>query len=255
MKKQLITMLITLVITCSAGAQDFKFAKTSGRMEINLSGATIEGYNGNEIIFSNNLKKEETDERAKGLKAINVSGLQDNTGLGINVTEKGNVVEVNQVSKKNNGQIKIMVPKGLIVSFKHDKVINNSTVHFKNIENELEVSVQYNSVELENATGPMTIKTVYGGVDAKFGQSIKGPVSILSVYGHVDVAIPVTTKANITMKTSYGEILASSDFKLEFDKTEDMVSYNNDLVKGKINGGGIDLILKANYGKIYLRKN
>lgn len=255
MKNELAKTLIVLMIACNSVAQEFKIAKTSGRLEINLSGATIEGYTGSEIIFSSSLKKEEMDERAKGLKAINGSGLQDNTGLGINVNEKAGVVEVSQVSKKNNGHIKIQVPKGIIISFTHDKVINNSLVHFKNLENELEVSVQYNSIELENVTGPMTIKTVYGSVDAKFSQPVKGPISILSVYGHVDVAIPLTTKANLTMKTSYGEILASSDFKIEFDKTEDMVSYNNDLVKGRLNGGGTDFILKANYGKIYLRKN
>jgi hypothetical protein len=103
----------------------------------------------------------------------------------------------------------------------------------------------------------MTVKAVYGSVDAKFGSSVKGPISIVSIYGHVDVAMPLSTKANITMSTSFGEILADPGFKLEFEKKEkdDMVNYSGDTVKGKLNGGGTDIILKANYGKIYLRKN
>lgn len=255
MKKQTIITLVAALMLVRLSAQEFKLPKTSGRLQINLSGAEIEGHSGNEIIFSSTDSEEETDERAKGLRAINGSGLDDNTGLGINVTDKGAVTEVNQVTRKNQGRIRIKVPRGIVVSFAHDKVINNSTVVFKNVENEIEVSVQYNSVELDNVTGPMTIKTVYGNVEAKFSNNMKGPVSILSVYGHVDVGIPGTTKANISMKTSYGEILASSQLKIEVTQQNDMVKYSNDVVEGKLNGGGLDLILKANYGKIYLRKN
>lgn len=253
MKKQISITLLALLIIGSSWAQDFKLVKTSGKLNINLSSATIEGYNGNEIIISSLDKKYEEDDRAKGLRPINGSGLEDNTGLGINVTDKGNVVEISQISRKSVEQVKIMVPKGLIISFSHDKVMNNGKVRLKNIENEIEVSVQYNSVVLDNVTGPMTIKTVYGGVDAEFGSTIKGPVSIVSVYGHVDVTIPVTTKANINMNTSWGELYAAADFKIEVEKTGDMVRYG-DNVKGKLNGGGIDLSLKSSYGKIYLRK-
>lgn len=255
MKKQLTVTLTATLLLFQLHAQEFKLAKTSGRLQINLSGVEIEGYGGNEILFSSTDGEQETDERAKGLRAINGSGLEDNTGLGINVTEKGTVTEVNQVSRRNQGRIRIKVPRGLIISFTHDKVTNNSPVVIRNVENEIEVSVQYNSVELDNVTGPMTIKTVYGSVEAKFNSTMKGPVSILSVYGHVDVAIPGTTKANIFMKTTYGEILASSQLKIEVGQQSDMVRYSNDVVEGKLNGGGLDLILKANYGKIYLRKN
>jgi hypothetical protein len=38
------------------------------------------------------------------------------------------------------------------------------------------------------------------------------------------------------------------------EKSGDYVKYNNDQVKGKINGGGADLSLKSSYGKVYLRK-
>jgi hypothetical protein len=33
-----------------------------------------------------------------------------------------------------------------------------------------------------------------------------------------------------------------------------MVSYNNNNVNGKLNGGGTDFTLRSDYGKIYLRK-
>src|SRR6478736_5172111 len=135
--------------------------------------------------------------------------------------------------------------------------MNNGKAYFKNIESEVEVSVQYNSVDLENVTGPLSVKTIYGSVEAKFKDNMKGPISIVSIYGHVDVAIPTTTKANLKMSTSYGEIFAASELKIDLEKTpnsNDMISYSNSNVKGKLNGGGLEFTLKSDYSKIYLRK-
>ena len=55
------------------------------------------------------------------------------------------------------------------------------------------------------------------------------------------------------LSTSYGEIYVAPDFKIEIDRQGDMVRYS-DRVSGKINGGGMDIDLNCNYGKVYLRK-
>jgi hypothetical protein len=102
-------------------------------------------------------------------------------------------------------------------------------------------------------TGPVTAKTVYGHIEADFSQNVKGPISIVSIYGYVDVTLPVATKANLKMSTSYGEILVAPEFKIEIDKTGDMVRYS-DRVNGKLNGGGINIDFRSDYSKIYLRK-
>jgi len=150
MKKILIAAAVWIVGT-TAFAQEFKVAKNTGRLELNIGRVTVEGYNGNEIIFSSKDHSEGKDERAQGLRAINSLGLEDNTGLGINVTDKGNVIEVNQLKKMNAPDVKIMVPKGIIVSFNHESQYGG-TGTFKNMENEIEISVSYNSIELENVT-------------------------------------------------------------------------------------------------------
>lgn len=255
MKKYVIATCLGLLALTLTQAQEYKLAKSTGKLVINLSSVKVEGYNGTEIIFSSAKSEREEDERAKGLRPINGTGVVDNTGLGINVTDKGTTVEVNQVSQRD-GQVKIKVPKGVSVSYSFNKVMNNGKAIFSNLESELEISVQYNSVELENVTGPVTAKAVYGSIDAKFSDNIKGPISIVSIYGHVDVAIPSSTKANLKMNTSYGEIFASSDLKIELEKTEngDMISYRANNVKGKLNGGGTEFTLKSDYSKIYLRK-
>jgi hypothetical protein len=250
--KKIILAVIAWAVLNSVVAQEFKVAKSTGRLELNIGRVTVEGYNGSEIVFSSKDHSEGKDERAEGLRAINSLGLEDNTGLGINVTDKGSVIEVNQLKKMNSPDVKVMVPKGVIVYFGHESQYGG-TATFKNIENEIEVSATYNSIELENVTGPLTVKTVYGHVEASFGPNVKGPISIVSVYGYVDVAMPVSTKANLKMTTSYGEILVAPEFKIEIDKQGDFVRYS-DRVYGKINGGGTNLDFRSDYSKIYLRK-
>lgn len=254
MKKIVLLIGVLVAFICAATAQDFKLAKTTGRLEIHLGNVRVEGHNGNEIIFSSldRDKNEDEDNRSKGLRAINGSGLDDNTGLGINVTDKGNVVEVYQLKKMNSPEIKILVPKGVIVSYEHSSQYGGEAT-FKNLENEIEISTHYNSVEMENITGPVTAKVIYGHIEANFSQNVKGPLSLVSIYGYVDVTLPSATKANLKLATSYGEIFVAPEFKIEIDKDGDMVRYS-DKVNGKINGGGMGIDIRSDYGKVYLRK-
>jgi predicted membrane protein len=252
-KKIIILLTIALFAAAWANAQEFKLAKNSGRLEIRLGKVTVEGHTGNEIIFSTRNGRSDKDERAQGLRSVNSLGLEDNTGLGINVTDKGNVIEVSQLKKTNSPDIKILVPKRVIVSFSHDSQYGG-TARFKDLENEIEISAQYNSVELENVTGPLTVKSIYGHVEATFGSVIKDPISIVSVYGYVDVTLPQATKANLKLSTSYGEILVANEFKIEVEPSRSGLREYSDKVTGTINGGGVNIDLSCNYGKVYLRK-
>lgn len=242
-------MVMALALgTGLARAQEFKLAKSSGRLELNIGRAVVEGYNGSEIIFTSSDHDKSHDERAKGLKEINSLGLDDNTGLGINVSEKGDVITVRQLKKTNSPNVRIQVPKGLIISYDYESQYGGD-VRFQNLENEIEVAAQYNSVELENVTGPLTVKTIYGHVEASLGSNVKGPVSVVSVYGYADVALPVTVKADLRLSTSYGEIYVAPEFKIDIEHTGD-----DDRVTGKINGGGMNVDISSSYGKVYLRK-
>lgn len=251
MKKILVLALLWMT-GATVLAQEYKVAKNSGRLELNIGRVTVEGHSGNEIIFTSKSKRDEQDERAQGLRAINSLGLEDNTGLGINVTEKEGVVQVFQLKKMNAPDVKVLVPKGVIVSFSHESQYGGDVV-FRNLENEIEISATYNNVELENITGPATVKTIYGHIEADFNQNVKGPLSLVSIYGYVDVTLPQTLKANLKLSTSYGEIFVAPEFKIEVEKQGDFVQYS-DRVAGKINGGGTNVSLRADYSKIYLRK-
>lgn len=301
MKKQFIVLFSMLAITLSASAQkEYKLSKSSGQLNLNISGAVVEGYSGNEIVFSVPAsEKEEVDERAKGLRAISGSGFTDNTGLGIDVSTKGEEINVNAVNREIKGILTIKVPQNIKISFVNKSNVYQNEIILKNLKNEIEVSTSYNKIKLENNSGPMNIKTLYGSVDAIFNEAIKGPVSIVSVYGYVDVSLPANAKANVEMATNYGKLYAAEGLKIAIDKSEKAErsgfttisgsnngqgvttvrsgsgqslasltsvngessvfeygssSRNSENIKGKINGGGADLILKSNYKNVYLRE-
>jgi predicted membrane protein len=253
MKTKLLGLAILLLVTGRAVAQDFKLNKSSGILEIReLNNVSIEGHSGNEIIFSSQSSNRDRDERAKGLRAISNMGLEDNTGLGLSVVDKGSTIEVRQLKKMDGPDVKIQVPKNVKVAFYHTSP-HGHDIEIKDFGGEVEVSSVHTGVVLSNATGPINIKTVHGDIDAVFPTEPKSPISIESVHAHVDVTLPADTKANIKLSTHMGEILVDPSFKIEIEKTGDMVRYS-DKVSGKINGGGIAIELSATHDNIYLRK-
>ncbi len=236
-----------------AKAQEYKIQKSTGRLEIKeVNNVTIEGYAGNEIVFSTRGDSREDDDRAKGLRAISRNGLEDNSGIGLSIVDKGTTIEVNQLKKMDGPDVKILVPKGVSVSYTHTSP-HGSDIHLKNVEGEIDISTVHNGVYLDNVTGVVNIKTVHGEVEAVFGPALKNKVDISSVHGHIDVTLPVATKANIELGTTWGEIFVDPDFKMEFDKKGDLVRYN-DNVSGKINGGGVEISLTSTHSNVYLRK-
>lgn len=254
MKMNATILGILLFTTSFAMAQEFKLAKSTGKLEIKeVNEVQIEGYNGNEIIFTSLNFSKENDKRAAGLKAISAMGLEDNTGIGLSVVDKGNTIEVNQLKRMDGPKVKIMVPKGVSVSFVHTSPYGDD-VTFKNVESEIEVSTVHNGVRLENVTGPLTVKTVHGEIEADFNAALKSPLSLISTHGPVDITMPAATKLNVSMSTSYGEIFVDPAIKIEFENKGDWKVYGSNKVSGKINGGGIDLTLSSTHNSIYLRK-
>ena len=253
MKNRNIILLFALIFSGVVQAQEFKLSKTSGRLELNIGRVTVEGHDGNEIIFSSGNQRREKDDRAEGLRLVNSLGLEDNTGLGIHVADKGNVVEVRQLKQTHSPDIKVLVPKGIIVSFKYESQYGGEA-RFINLTNEIEVSAQYNSIHLENVTGPMTVETTYGSVTANLTPTIKEPVSIVSIYGFIDITLPQNTAADLRLSTSYGDIFVAPEFKLDVPTKNGLKVYGGEKITGTLNGGGTNIDLSCNYGKIYVRK-
>jgi len=254
MKKKITAVVLGLMITGLLYGQEYKIAKSSGKLIIKeVNHVTIEGTTGNEIIFSSMDGSREKDRRADGLRAVSNMGLEDNTGIGLAVQDKGTSYEVYQLKKMDGPRVKIQVPKGVSIYLSHSSPYGDD-IKIRNVEGEIETSTVHNGVHLENVTGPMTIKTVHGEIEADFTAGIKSPIVLSSQHGLVDVTIPSATKATMSMSTNFGEIFVDPSLKLEVESKGDLVKYSSNKVNGKINGGGIDIALTSHHDNIYLRK-
>lgn len=252
MKKVLIVLLWAGLYINASNAQEYKVSKSTGRLEIiEVNNVSIEGHNGNEIIFTSRSQDRERDERAKGLRALSSLGLEDNTGLGLSVVTKGDVIEVQQLKKTDGPEITIKVPKGVVVSYSHSSPYGKE-VEIKDFAGGINVSTVHSGVVLMNTSGPISVKTVHGDIEASLSSAPGATASLESTHGHVDIAMPVATKANLTMETNWGEVLVDPDFKIDMG-SGGLVKYSAKIT-GKLNGGGTDITLTSHHNNVYLRK-
>lgn len=241
-------LLLFISSAISLNAQEYKISKNTGKLYIEgINNVEIEGYSGSEIIISTDYHQDD-EERAAGLSVINAMGLRDNTKIGLNVNTEGDKINIRTV-KKGKGKYTIKVPKAMTVSFKHSNY-NMKELYIHGLAGEVEVSLQYGAVRLENMTGPLSVNTVYGSIEAKFSAlTSKNPTSLYSVYQFVDVTIPASSKADVHLSASYGDMFTDFDINVE-----EKGKLSSSSIEGKINGGGTELRINSSHKNVYLRK-
>ncbi|HNP19245.1 MAG TPA: hypothetical protein PKL31_12470 [Fulvivirga sp.] len=260
MKKLKLIGLVCLVIAFGQGklnaqnSNEYKLDMSSGKLMVKeLDNVEFEASTGSSVIITNQDKNQERSERAKGLKLINGMGMEDNTGIGLNVEKTSEGAVINQISRMGSGKYLIKVPKGITIVFENGSVYSDK-VTFRNITSEIEATTTHCKIYLDNVTGPMTISTVHGNIEGNFGSiNQSSPISIISTHGRIDLSIPPAAKANFTISTNWGEIYSDLDLVIE-KNTESMKRYNMNKVNGKLNGGGVSFNISSTHGTIYLRK-
>lgn len=249
---------ILILFSAALQAQDYKAQHASGKLILEgVDNAHITAYDGNEIVISADVDRDSDEmERAKGLKVVNSLGLDDNTELGLSAVKDGEdfrVIGIGSGSCSCDGEYEFLIPRSMGIDYSHSTYDSDDLI-IEGVSEEIIVSTNYSDIELINVTGPMSIKTVYGDIEAKFEQlNQNGSVSLNSVYGLVDIGLPASTKADVSLRTPYGQIL--TDMDIEVEKTDGMRELSSKRIAGTLNGGGVDLILKSGYENIYLRKN
>lgn len=238
-----------------AQSNEYKLDMNSGKLIVKeIAEVTFVGYSGSEVIIKNLDMDSEKSERAKGLKLINGLGLEDNTGIGINVNKEGGNAVINQIARNDEGEFEIKVPKGVTIVYEQSSVYGDEVI-LKDISGEIEVTTNHSDVELINVTGPLTINTVHGDIEGNFSDVSQGnPLSIVSTHGDIDLGIPSTTKSNFEISTSWGEIYSDLDIKIERGGDDKMKRYSMNKVIGTMNGGGVSFKVKSTHGSVYLRK-
>ena len=255
MKKLSVITIITLlflIYSASIFGQEYKVDLSSGKVKIyEVSEVNIEGHDENFVLISTRNQRGKDSERARGLRVINSLGLEDNSGIGLSVLKTGDEVEIRAISRHSDTRYTVFVPKSVAVFYQHSSH-HADDLKIKNVQSELDVTVKFNSIYLEDVSGPMTINTVHGDVDGIFSEvSQENPISIVSAHGHIDLALPSDTKAKLRLRTSHGEIF--TDMNIDYEKASDLRRISSSEVNGSLNGGGVDIYLSSDHNNIYLR--
>lgn len=179
--------------------------------------------------------------------------MTDNTGIGLSVEKDGDTQVVRSLSFKTGMRYVFKVPHDYIVHYDSSGV-NGKRLIEENLRAELDVSVNYNGVELSGVTGPTAIHSVYKSIEANFESvSQEGSISLYSVYQNVDVTVPSSTKAEFKLKVSYGDLY--NDLDLEYPKgSNGMKNLSGKNMGAMANGGGVSFTIKSGYKNVYLGK-
>lgn len=235
--------------------KEIKVPNLGSKLLLKLDNVYIEGYKGKDVLITAKVEDNEGNERAKGLRVVNGSGLSDNSGLGMNIKTEAGVTEISMVGMPLEDSIRIRIPMDLPLTINGGRgaMFNAGVIELKDMRAEVEVSNTMGNVNLLNVTGPINVKVAQGDVTAKFVQPVKGPISLVAAMGAVDVAFPKNFGANVDVKSAMGNIYAADEFQFEKSTEEPRSTPMGNAVKGKMNGGGQDVILKTSLGDIYIR--
>lgn len=255
MKRLILLLLVAGLALPYANAQEklsYK-SKTTPKKLIIIGDDTelkITGYSGTEVVIETS-DYDGPPERAKGLRPL-YSGGVDNTGLGLDVKESGGEMTVNVV---NNESVtyEIKVPQSINISIEETGWEGND-FEITNISGEIELQCKGSDIMLKDVTGPVVASTTSGDITIVFSKVNQSqPISISNVSGFIDVTLPASTKANLVLSSVSGEIYTDLDLKV--DQKDGMRRHGGSKIESKLNGGGVEINLRAISDDIYLRKS
>lgn len=233
-----------------------------GSLQVNLINGTIKvtGYSGNQVIIDAVVKSSEKPDKPKDEAAGGMKRITRNGGLELTATEEHNVVKLTTRMVNTTMLLEIKVPQkfGLKVG-----TVNNGDIVIENVSGEMEIQNVNGDITLTNIAGSAVANTINGTLKANFKTiDTTSPMAFSTLNGNVDVTIPATAKFDVKLKSDRGEIF--SDFDVEVDKSAPQATRSgkdgmykvsiDDWVKGKINGGGSEIMMKNMNGNIYVRK-
>ena len=258
MKKQIIACYFLFCLCSQAKTQPYKVPVASGinELEIIISNAylDIEGYDGNEILITSKREKK-IHKRAQGLRALNQNGV-DNTGVGINFEQSNDRIKLLKVSKREEGNFFMQVPKNLDLIVKEEEWYGEE-ISVVNMASAITVLSNNADVTLKNISGPVSAKTTSGDILTTFSKELTIQASkISSVSGTVEVYLPQNLSADLDISSISGDVY--SDFDLDYQNKKDHRGLEKigggKSTKASINGGGIKLELSSISDDVYVRK-
>ena len=286
MRGWVVTMVLTIMISASGWAQTSgeipvpltdPTKKAKLKAHLNKGSITIKGTARKDVLVkysaeddrdhdrddddddddndndNDNNDRNSNSDRA-GLKKIS-SGTMD-----LSVQENANYVKVSSDSWNKGMNLDIEVPSGIDLQV---HTYNDGDLMISNIQGVVELTNYKGEITAMNISGSVVATTYNGEIKVTFDKVSDGaPMSFTTYNGDIDLTFPAALKATLKMKTQQGEILSGFDMTLGkptpvVPKESGKGGYKvviDEWVKGDINGGGPEFIMKNYNGDIVIRK-
>jgi len=180
--------------------------------------------------------------------------------LDLEVSENSNFVKVQSDSWNNKCNLIIEVPGGIDMTL---HTYNDGDIDVSNVQGEIELTNYNGEIAAESVSGSVVATTYNGEIKVTFDKVTDAtPMSFVTYNGDIDLTFPATLKASLKMKTQQGEILTGFDVKLstatpvksEQTKGGTFKVTVDEWVRGDVNGGGPEIIMRNYNGDILVRK-
>jgi hypothetical protein len=216
-------------------------------------------YPGKEIVIDVVSRNRNSDDGERD-EGTGMRRIHTPEGYEVTAHEDDNNVTVHDGNPNKRIDLSLKIPQDVKLTL---STVNGGDIDVENVKGELEIQNVNGAIKLTNIEGSVVANTVNGGVKVNLlSVDPNAPMAFSSLNGDVDVTLPAGTKANLKLKSDRGEIY--SDFDIAIDKSEPKVIKSErsgmyklekeDWVKGTINGGGAQIMMKNMQGSIYLHK-
>jgi hypothetical protein len=251
------------------------------RVNLMWGGVTIRGTNRKDVSIE---AQASTERRGRGLVYTDGGGLivlggrgrgvgrgdsSDTTGLrrltqpgGFTIEENNN--EILLSSGSNNRGVDFVIEMPARANLKLS-TLNAGPIVVENIDGDIEVNNQNESITLTNVAGSVVANAHNGRLKVEMTRvSPDKPMAFTTFNGPVEVTLPSTLKANLRLRSDHGEIL--SDFDIQVRPVSASPSQNvrgpdgririevNQSIQGTVNGGGPEFEFRSFNGNIIVRK-
>lgn len=256
MKRLLILSCWLCILALPAHAQEYTKALGASQRVIlllNKGEVKVEGYDGKEIKIKA-LDYELPPERAAGLRPL-YNNAQDNTGIGISVTEENGAVVIREASNQA-GEYVLRLPKNAKLSIEQLNW-NGLEINVQDMKNEVEVKAKNADIRLAGVQGPIIANSTSGEIEIIYSALAPGSVNMIStVASDVDVTMPKGAKASYVLQSVTGEIYTDMDIQLKKAQGENDMRLvgGGQTIEGSTNGGGPEVGIKTISSNIYIRK-
>jgi hypothetical protein len=229
-----------------------------------VSGAIrVSTYAGKEIIIdvAGSSTKREDEEDGSG-SGSGMRRIPTGPSYEISAHEDNNTVSVHNNNPNQRTDLSLKIPANVKHLSLH--TVNGGDIFVENVKGELEVTNVNGAIRLKDVAGSVVANTVNGNLMVNLlSIDPSAPMAFSTLNGNVDVTLPADVKADMKLKSDRGEIF--SDFDFSIDKSEPKVQKSEssgmyklvleDWVRGKVNGGGPEMMMKTMQGQIYIRKS